>query len=69
MAMEAEMAQWLHTFWLAEEGQDTVEYALLLTFICFTAAAFVFSGTAYVNGIWIKENTVLVSANTVGGGN
>jgi Flp pilus assembly pilin Flp len=65
---ETEMALWLHDFWLEEEGQDLVEYSLLLTFIAFTCAALVFSGTPYVNGIWIKENANLVSANSTASG-
>ena len=40
------MAQWLHDFWLEEEGQDLIEYSVMITFIAVTCLAFVFSGTA-----------------------
>ena len=33
MDQEVEMALWLHNFWLEEEGQDLIEYSLLITFI------------------------------------
>jgi len=62
------MAQRLRDFLLEEEGQDLVEYAVILTFIAVTFLAFIYSGTPYVNGIWIKENTSLVSANTTAAG-
>ena len=68
MSEEVEMAQWLHNFWLETQGQDMVEYALVITFIVITCAALVFSGTPIVNGLWIKENSDLVSANSTAGG-
>jgi Flp pilus assembly pilin Flp len=68
MVLETEMARWLDNFWLEEDGQDLVEYAVILTFIAITFLAFVYSGNASVNGIWTKENTNLVSANTIAKG-
>ncbi len=62
------MAQQLRDFWLEEEGQDLVEYAVILTFIALSCLAFVFSGAVYVNGIWIKGGSDLVSANSTAGG-
>jgi Flp pilus assembly pilin Flp len=61
------MAQRLPIFWLEEEGQDLIEYALLLAFIAVTCLTFIFSGTTYVNGIWSKGSTTLVSANSAAG--
>jgi Flp pilus assembly pilin Flp len=63
------MAEWLHDFWLDEQGQDLIEYSLVITFILLTCAAFVYSGTPIVNSLWIKANTQLVSANSVASGN
>jgi Flp pilus assembly pilin Flp len=68
MGQEAEMARWLDNFTREEEGQDLVEYAVILTFIAITFLAFVYSGSTSVNGIWTKENTNLVSANTTARG-
>jgi Flp pilus assembly pilin Flp len=62
------VAQWLYNFGLEEAGQDMTEYALLLTFIALACIALAFSGTSVVNGIWIKENSDLVSANSVATG-
>jgi Flp pilus assembly pilin Flp len=62
------MAQWVHSFWLEEQGQDLVEYSLVITFILIACVAFVYSGTPVVNGLWIKENSDLVAANSVATG-
>ena len=59
------MAPWLENFWLEEEGQDLVEYSLLIAFITFLSLAFVFSGTSSVHGIWTQSNSELVAANSV----
>lgn len=58
------MADCVYRFWLEQEGQDLVEYALILTFIAVACLAFVYAGTPIVNGLWIKEKSDLVSANT-----
>ena len=62
------MAHWLYAFWLEEKGQDLVEYAVILMFIAVACLAFVFSGTTIVNGIWTREKTDLVSANSTATG-
>ena len=59
------MAQRLHNLWLEEEGQDLIEYSLLLAVIVLLSLAFVFSGTTSVHGIWTQSNSMLVSANSV----
>jgi Flp pilus assembly pilin Flp len=59
------VAPWLENFWLEEEGQDLVEYSLLIAFITFLSLAFVFSGTSSVHGIWTQSNSELVAANSV----
>jgi Flp pilus assembly pilin Flp len=69
MGQETEMARWLLSFWLEEQGQDIVEYAVILFFIALASLAFVYSGTASVNGLWTKEKNDLVSANTAATGN
>ncbi len=68
MGMEAKMVQWLYNFWLEEGGQDLIEYALVIFFIAVACLAFAYSGTPYVNGLWSKENSDLVSANSAASG-
>ena len=62
------MAQWLHDFWLEEEGQDLIEYAMILAFIVVLCLVFAFTGTTSVAGIWTQTNSRLVAANAVTGG-
>lgn len=47
-----------------EQGQDLIEYTLLLAFVCLgTAGLFINSGKD-VSGIWTAANTRLAAANT-----
>jgi len=57
-------ATWLQTFWREEEGQDLIEYSLLITFIAIACAALIGSGRPMVNGIWGTANSELAVANT-----
>jgi Flp pilus assembly pilin Flp len=50
-------------FWSSEEGQDFVEYALLLGFVCLAGvAAFVTMGGASA-GLWTAVNNRLAANN------
>jgi Flp pilus assembly pilin Flp len=52
----------VRNFWKEEEGQDLIEYSLLMAFVALASAAlFVGSGT-HVNAIWTKVNTQLSNA-------
>ena len=54
----------LERFIRDEQGQDLIEYTLLVAFVCLaTAALFVDSGGS-LSGIWISANSQLGSANT-----
>jgi Flp pilus assembly pilin Flp len=54
----------LLNFFQDEQGQDLIEYTLLLAFVCLTSAAlFIGAGTS-VAGIWNSTNTQLAAANT-----
>ena len=47
-----------------EQGQDLIEYTLLMAFVCLTSAAlFVGAGTS-VSGVWTSTNSSLTAANT-----
>ena len=49
-----------------EQGQDLIEYTLLMAFVCLTSAAlFIGAGTS-VSGIWATANSQLAAANVAG---
>lgn len=58
------MAQWLNNFWDEEEGQDLIEYSLLITFIAIACLALIGAGRPVVNSIWQEGNSDLAAANT-----
>ena len=54
----------LRNFIKTEQGQDLIEYTLLLGFVCLaTSALFVSSGSS-LSGIWTSANSRLSAANT-----
>ena len=55
-----------HLFWKSEQGQDVVEYALLLAFVCLAGAGMFVSMRGETNVIWQNVNTHLAAANNGG---
>ena len=53
----------LSTFWKEEDGQDLVEYSLLLAFIALAAVALLGSVKTSVNGLWSSVNSAMTNAN------
>lgn len=51
-------------FLIEEQGQDLIEYTLLLAFVCLASAALFISTGRSVSGIWTAANTRLAAANT-----
>jgi Flp pilus assembly pilin Flp len=47
-----------------EQGQDLVEYTLLLAFVCLSSAALFISAGGSVGGVWTSANSELGAANT-----
>jgi Flp pilus assembly pilin Flp len=47
-----------------EQGQDLIEYTLLLAFVCLASAALFISAGGSVSGIWSATNKDLALANT-----
>jgi len=45
-----------------EQGQDLVEYTLLLAFVCLASAALFISAGGAINGIWTAANSTLNQA-------
>jgi Flp pilus assembly pilin Flp len=54
----------LHRFLQDEQGQDLIEYTLLLAFVCLASAALFISAGGSVSGIWSATNSQLTAANT-----
>ena len=53
------------SLWRGEEGQDLIEYALLLSFVALAAAAIFIQAGVTLKGIWETTNKVLSNANSV----
>jgi Flp pilus assembly pilin Flp len=64
MGLEVYMNQLLCGLWREEDGQDLIEYSLLITFIAVATAAVVGSGKTAIVGIWTTGNSELVRAST-----
>jgi Flp pilus assembly pilin Flp len=58
------MAVFLNNFWQDEQGQDLIEYSLLITFIAIACAAIMGAGRPAVNSIWQNGNNQLQKANS-----
>jgi Flp pilus assembly pilin Flp len=57
----------LFNFVKDEQGQDLIEYTLLLAFVCLASAALFISAGGSVAGIWNATNSRLTAANTSAG--
>jgi len=53
----------LNRFLRDEQGQDLIEYTLLLAFVCLASAALFISAGGSVGGIWTQANSRLSQAN------
>ena len=47
-----------------EQGQDLVEYTLLLAFVALASAALFIGAGTTLKGIWITANAIVANANT-----
>jgi Flp pilus assembly pilin Flp len=56
--------QWIRTFWSDEQGQDLIEYTLLLAFVALASAAIFIGAGGSVSGIWSTSNSQLAAAST-----
>jgi len=52
----------LGRLWRDEEGQDLIEYTLMLAFVALASAALFSTASTNINVIWSKVNSQLVSA-------
>jgi Flp pilus assembly pilin Flp len=62
------VAAYLFNFWQEEQGQDLIEYSLLITFIAIACLAIIGAGRPAVNNIWQGSNNQLTQADIAAGG-
>jgi Flp pilus assembly pilin Flp len=55
---------YLRTFWQEEQGQDLIEYTLLMAFVALASAALFIGAGGSIKGIWTSTNSQLTVANT-----
>jgi Flp pilus assembly pilin Flp len=58
------MKTMLFNFLKDEQGQDLIEYTLLLAFVALASAALFIGAGNSVSGIWSVTNSRLIAANT-----
>ena len=56
------MKTFLLCLWRNEEGQDLIEYTLMLAFVALASAALFSSAGTSINQIWSKTNSQLSTA-------
>ena len=56
------MTTFLRRLWKEEQGQDLIEYTLMLAFIALASAALFSSAGGSINTIWSKTNSNLSAA-------
>lgn len=54
----------LRTFWNDEQGQDLIEYTLLMAFVALASAALFLGAGGSIKGIWSVTNSQLAAANS-----
>jgi Flp pilus assembly pilin Flp len=57
----------LRTLWRNEDGQDLIEYTLLITFVVIVTAGVLGIGTNSIKGIVNTSNSQIAAANQVAG--
>ena len=58
------MQELLFRLWSEENGQDLIEYSLLITFIAIATAAVVGSGQNAIRSIWTSSNSSITQASS-----
>jgi Flp pilus assembly pilin Flp len=57
---------YLRNFWTDEQGQDLIEYSLLIAFVALASAALFLGAGNSIKGIWSTTNSQLTAANSNG---
>jgi Flp pilus assembly pilin Flp len=58
------MMQLFRNFLADDNGQDLIEYSLLMAFVALASAALFLGAGGSIAGIWSTSNSQLVAANT-----
>jgi Flp pilus assembly pilin Flp len=58
------MLSFVKTFWNDQQGQDLIEYTLLMAFVALASAALFLGAGGSIQGIWTTSNSQLSIANT-----
>ena len=53
----------LYNLWNDEQGQDLIEYTLLMAFVALASAALFLGAGGSIKGIWATTNNQLAQAN------
>jgi Flp pilus assembly pilin Flp len=56
---------YLQNFWKDEQGQDLIEYTLLMAFVALASAALFLGAGGSIKGIWVTTNNQLSQANSL----
>jgi Flp pilus assembly pilin Flp len=59
------MKQLFHQFLRDDQGQDLIEYTLLMAFVALASAALFLGAGGSIQGIWSTSNSQLVAANSM----
>jgi Flp pilus assembly pilin Flp len=54
----------LRNFWNDDQGQELIEYTLLMAFVALASAALFLGAGGSIQGIWSTSNSQLVAANS-----
>jgi len=54
----------LRNFWNEDQGQDLIEYTLLMAFVALASAALFIGAGGSIKGIWGATNSQLAAANS-----
>jgi Flp pilus assembly pilin Flp len=54
----------LRNFWHDDQGQDLIEYTLLMAFVALASAALFLGAGGSIQGIWSVTNSQLAAANS-----
>ena len=55
---------YIKSFWNDEQGQDLIEYTLLLSFVTLAVVGLFMGAGKDVKGVWVTANNQLIKANT-----
>ncbi|HTS62354.1 MAG TPA: hypothetical protein VMH28_10025 [Candidatus Acidoferrales bacterium] len=58
----------LRRLWNEDDGQDLIEYTLLMAFVALASAALFLGAGGSIQGIWTTSNSQLSAANVMASG-